>query len=129
MKEEEPPVAELDAEAGFWSFCHYQQEQKSWFLPRPVPDIAPALFNSSFTEFSLPSGDEDFAEVRYEWATESASKEYLRRKPCRIPLPRSFQVMDTVQEGHCSCGRLDSFRLVHGQSVLDEFLALKLSTE
>ena len=33
-----------------------------------------------------------------------------------------FQVMDTVQEGHCSGGRLDSFGLVHRQSFSDQFL-------
>ena len=29
-------------------------------------------------DFSLPTDEEDFAEIRYEWATELVSKEYMR---------------------------------------------------
>ncbi|CAJ1427927.1 unnamed protein product, partial [Effrenium voratum] len=65
--EQQLPVAELD-----------EEEQKLWFLPRPVTDMVPTVFNSTFMDFSLPTDEEDFAEIRYEWATELVSKEYMR---------------------------------------------------
>ena len=70
MKEqpqEQPPVAELD-----------EEEQKLWFLPRPVTDMVSTVFNSTFTDFTIPNEEEDFTEIRYEWATALASKEYMR---------------------------------------------------
>ena len=66
--EEERAMAELD-----------EEELKLWFLPRPVTDLVPSVFNSSFADFTLPSEEEEFQEIRYEWATEMASKEYMRR--------------------------------------------------
>eukprot|EP00931_Biecheleriopsis_adriatica_P068769 TRINITY_DN4267_c0_g1_i1.p1 TRINITY_DN4267_c0_g1~~TRINITY_DN4267_c0_g1_i1.p1 ORF type:complete len:905 (+),score=326.79 TRINITY_DN4267_c0_g1_i1:77-2716(+) len=66
-EETEPPKAELDDE-----------EQKLWFLPRPVTDMASSVFNSTFVDFTLPDDEEDFTEIRYEWATELAGKEYMK---------------------------------------------------
>ncbi|CAL1139253.1 unnamed protein product [Cladocopium goreaui] len=67
QEEEQPPVAELD-----------EEEQKLWFLPRPVTDMVAPVFNSTFADFTLPTDEENFTEIRYEWATELASKEYMR---------------------------------------------------
>ena len=63
MKEqpqEQPPVAELDEEAcagrlfGFWwsglLFWPACQEQKLWFLPRPVTDMVSTVFNSDLPQ-------------------------------------------------------------------------------
>jgi len=69
MKEEpeEPPKAQLD-----------EEEQKLWFLPKPTTDMVSSVFNSTFADFSLPSVDEDFNEIRYEWASEVTAIEYMR---------------------------------------------------
>ena len=55
QEEEQPPVAELDEEA-LWlvplvarmgSIQCVRQEQKLWFLPRPVTDMVAPVFNSN----------------------------------------------------------------------------------
>ncbi|CAE7663171.1 Hnrnpu [Symbiodinium sp. CCMP2592] len=73
MKEEpkeEPeatPVAELD-----------EEESRLWFLPRSTTDMVSVTFNSTFADFTLPDETENFSEIRYEWAGEVASKDYMK---------------------------------------------------
>ncbi|CAE7495637.1 unnamed protein product, partial [Symbiodinium pilosum] len=65
--EEAPPVAELD-----------EEESRLWFLPRTCSDMVSVAFNSTFADFTLPDESENFSEIRYEWAGEVASKDYMK---------------------------------------------------
>jgi len=64
---EAPPVAELD-----------EEESRLWFLPRSTTDMVSVTFNSTFADFTLPDETENFSEIRYEWAGEVASKDYMK---------------------------------------------------
>merc|ERR1712232_895665 len=55
-----------------------EEEVKTWFLPARCPDLSPSVLNSAFGKFTLPSTDEGFDTVNYEWQDSAASREYLR---------------------------------------------------
>jgi len=67
-EEEEPrPIATLT-----------EEEMKSVFRTPEVKDILTNALNASFMNFELPSKDEGFVEIQYEWGNEAASKAYFR---------------------------------------------------
>jgi len=78
-EEKEPKQAELTAE-----------EKAASFLKKPVPDIATFIMSSSFTKFSMPTKEEGFDEIRYDWQAEKESANafgtWARRQKllCRI---------------------------------------------
>merc|ERR1712194_277227 len=72
MKEEEdgdkePPKAELT-----------EEEKNVLFRQRDVKDLLVNVLNSSFAQFSLPTKDEGFSEIHYEWHDEATCKAYFR---------------------------------------------------
>lgn len=67
-KAEEPPAVELT-----------EEEQKVWFRPAKVNDLAAAVVDSSFSSFSLPEGDEGFSEIRWGWQDEAGSRAHLQK--------------------------------------------------
>merc|ERR1712176_1241921 len=66
-KEEDPPKVELDAE-----------EKAQKFLKIRRPDLTFAQVAENFEKFSLPDKAEGFDEIRFSWANDKKSKEYLR---------------------------------------------------
>eukprot|EP00448_Togula_jolla_P040740 CAMPEP_0170645310 /NCGR_PEP_ID=MMETSP0224-20130122/43002_1 /TAXON_ID=285029 /ORGANISM="Togula jolla, Strain CCCM 725" /LENGTH=915 /DNA_ID=CAMNT_0010976499 /DNA_START=64 /DNA_END=2812 /DNA_ORIENTATION=- len=64
----EPPAVELTAE-----------EKKQWFRPPAVPDLAPQVLNKVFGHFTIPSTEEGFDDIRYEWQDAKTSKSYLTK--------------------------------------------------
>merc|ERR1712137_1051609 len=65
--EEEPPKAELT-----------EEEKKFIFRQQEVKDLLMPVLNASFAEFSLPTKDEGFTEIQYEWEKEKDAKAYFR---------------------------------------------------
>jgi len=82
VKKEEPPKADVEMkdkeDDGPRKAELSEEEAKLWFKPQPTSDLTLAATNSSFAHFTIPSKDEGFDEVRYEWQDEAASKAYLR---------------------------------------------------
>lgn len=72
-EEEEPEDTEMRPVAKLT-----ESEKKNWFRKPTTPDLTPWSLSSSFAKFSLPTKDEGFDEVRYEWMTRSKSTEYAR---------------------------------------------------
>jgi len=55
--------------------------EEARFLPREepdVPDISPEALCESYMKFSLPSKEEGFDEVRFEWSQESEASKHMR---------------------------------------------------
>jgi len=67
-KEEEPPAAELT-----------EEEKRTWYSSSGTSDMAAVTLNTSFANFDLPTVDEGFSEIRYDWLDESAAKDYLAK--------------------------------------------------
>merc|ERR1712039_388569 len=65
-KEEEPPKVELDA------------EEKATKFRTKRPDITFQDHDTNFDKFSMPDKAEGFDELRFSWADEKKSKEYLK---------------------------------------------------
>ncbi|CAK0825322.1 unnamed protein product, partial [Prorocentrum cordatum] len=63
----EPPKAELT-----------EEEKRLKFRPVGVPDLLPAVLGSNFGSFSIPTKDEEFDEIVFEWDNEQKATEYLR---------------------------------------------------
>merc|ERR1712048_438125 len=55
-----------------------EEESKTWFIKGGTPDIAQAVLDKSFGDFSIPTKGEGFDDVKFEWQKEKPSKEYLR---------------------------------------------------
>mmetsp|Transcript_24482 Transcript_24482/g.61205 ORF Transcript_24482/g.61205 Transcript_24482/m.61205 type:complete len:878 (+) Transcript_24482:100-2733(+) len=67
-KEEEPPKAELTAE-----------EKKMSFVKRDTKDLTPVVMSASFTKFTLPTKDEGFDDIKYEWTKGAKCDEYVKK--------------------------------------------------
>lgn len=65
--DEPPPKAELT-----------EDELKVKFKVSETKDILMSLLNISYSKFELPSKDEGFTEIQYEWSNEAKAKEYMR---------------------------------------------------
>merc|ERR1712151_91410 len=65
--DEEPPIAELT-----------EEESKIWFMKNTLPDLTANVLENSFGDFGIPTKEEGFDEIKYEWQKEKASKAYLR---------------------------------------------------
>eukprot|EP00930_Biecheleria_cincta_P096740 TRINITY_DN8853_c3_g1_i1.p1 TRINITY_DN8853_c3_g1~~TRINITY_DN8853_c3_g1_i1.p1 ORF type:complete len:858 (+),score=289.12 TRINITY_DN8853_c3_g1_i1:57-2630(+) len=68
MEQEDPPKVELTAE-----------EKSVVFRKLKDSDMSLYLLNTSFTKFSVPTADEGFDEVKYEWAKGSKASEHLKK--------------------------------------------------
>lgn len=55
-----------------------EEEKNLWARTTEVADLSQAALSRSFTSFSLPSSDEGFNEVRYEWRPADESAELLK---------------------------------------------------
>jgi len=55
--------------------------ESTWLLPREndVPDVSEEALAQNYADYTLPSADEGFDEVRYEWFPEKEAKDYLRK--------------------------------------------------
>merc|ERR1712066_129815 len=67
-QEEEPPKAELTAE-----------EKKMSFAKRDTKDLTPVVMSASFTKFTLPTKDDGFDDIKYEWSKGAKCDEYLKK--------------------------------------------------
>lgn len=66
--EEEPfPVVELTPE-----------EKALSFRKKAVPDLAGWVLGTQLTKFAMPSKEEGFAEIRYEWGSEATCTQYFK---------------------------------------------------
>lgn len=66
--EGKPPAAELTAE-----------EKKQWFRKQAAPDLVPYVMSTSFTKFSVPTSDEGFDDINFEWYPADACQDYLKQ--------------------------------------------------
>merc|ERR1719506_181605 len=57
-----------------------------WFCKRETPDMPQQELNLTFTSFSLPSMEEGFDEVRYDWQSSEKAEDHLQRwiKHCKL---------------------------------------------
>ena len=55
-----------------------EEEKACWFKPKTTPDLSHNVLGSAFGNFSIPSKDEGFDAVSFEWQNEVKSKEYLK---------------------------------------------------
>jgi len=67
-EEEPPPTVELT-----------EEEKSQPFRKRPLPDLGAYILSTSFTKFSIPSKEEGFDEVRFDWSKGSDCQEYLKQ--------------------------------------------------
>merc|ERR1712187_111305 len=65
--DEEAPTAELT-----------EEELKAWFPKNNIPDLTPDVLEKYFGDFGVPTKDEGFDDIKYEWQKEKASRAYLR---------------------------------------------------
>merc|ERR1719203_117055 len=65
--EEKPPVAQLSDE-----------EKKQWFRKPIVTDMTSWALSTSFMNFSIPTQDEGFDDVRYQWYRTAKCSEYIK---------------------------------------------------
>ncbi|CAE8651199.1 unnamed protein product [Polarella glacialis] len=82
-KEEQPPNVELTAE-----------EKQMVFRKLATSDLTLFTLNTSFAQFSVPSKEEGFDEVRFEWNKEAKAQEYLKK--WILDLKQSNRVEDIV---------------------------------
>merc|ERR1712129_516234 len=68
MMDETPPKAELT-----------EAEKQTRFRALTVPDISAFVMSASFSCFCIPDKTEGFDDIRYEWANEDGSKDYLKK--------------------------------------------------
>jgi len=69
--EEGPPQVELT-----------EEEKKTWFRtpgPGGTSDLTNAVLSQNFGKFSIPTQDEGFDVIRFEWQDDAGSREYLTR--------------------------------------------------
>merc|ERR1740121_869371 len=67
-KDEKPPKVELTAE-----------EKKQNFMNHELKDLIPPVLNDCFTKFTIPSKDDGFDDVKYEWTKGTKCQEYLKK--------------------------------------------------
>jgi len=67
LAEQQPPKVELTDE-----------ERRTWFVRPPNPDMNPWTLSSTFAKFTLPSKEEGFDDVHYEWLQKTKCTEYLK---------------------------------------------------
>jgi hypothetical protein len=53
------------------------EEKKNNFVKHMVPDLAPHVLGASFAGFTLPTKDEGFDQVNYDWVKEAPAKKYV----------------------------------------------------
>jgi len=82
-EEEQPPKVELTAE-----------EKAMVFRKLATPDLTLYTLNTSFTQFSIPTKEEGFDEVRFEWSKDAKAAEYLKK--WILNLKQSNRVEDLV---------------------------------
>jgi len=54
------------------------EEKSLWFRKPIVPDLSPKDLSHYFPNFSIPSKEEGFEEVKFVWKSEAESREYLK---------------------------------------------------
>merc|ERR1712176_782309 len=55
------------------------EDKKIKFRVSSTPDIAPQIFNTSFQNFSVPTKDEGFDAVRYQWSPDAECETYIKK--------------------------------------------------
>jgi hypothetical protein len=75
-KEADAPMEELPEEVPVELT---EEEKKITFRKSTIPDIAPQTFSKVYSKFELPSKDEGFDSIRYEWQKESECREVLKK--------------------------------------------------
>merc|ERR1712048_869547 len=75
MSEEGPQAQLTEEEKLKWLFKSYWKAH----LPNPVPDIHSTVFSACFGQFTVPSAEEGFDEIIYDWAKEDKAKAYVKK--------------------------------------------------
>eukprot|EP00928_Gymnodinium_smaydae_P053199 TRINITY_DN37243_c0_g1_i1.p1 TRINITY_DN37243_c0_g1~~TRINITY_DN37243_c0_g1_i1.p1 ORF type:complete len:1086 (+),score=373.31 TRINITY_DN37243_c0_g1_i1:89-3346(+) len=75
-KKEEEPAADDEVKVPEVSLS--EEEAKAWYRRGDVPDLSPEVLAHSYANFSLPSEDEGFDEIRYVWAPAKEAGERIR---------------------------------------------------
>jgi len=70
-EEEEPEVEKPDVELT-------EEDKLIFFKPQVVPDVSKATLRASFVKFSLPSKEEGFDAIQFEWQKETAATDYFK---------------------------------------------------
>jgi len=55
------------------------EEKKLWFRKKDIPDMASKEMSAAYPKFSLPSKAEGCDEVKFVWAKEAQSQDYLKK--------------------------------------------------
>lgn len=55
-----------------------EEELNQWFRKSPYADLTQKQISHSFSDFTLPTEDEGFDEIRYEWQGQEESNRYLK---------------------------------------------------
>merc|ERR1711865_915535 len=79
-KKEEAKVEEEPEETECPKVDLTDEELKMFFKPVAVADISSGAMGAAFSQFAIPTKDEGFAEVKYDWQNEKASQEYLKKR-------------------------------------------------
>merc|ERR1712232_958663 len=56
-----------------------KEEQEQWFYKAKTSDISGKEFGKQYTNFSIPTEDEGFDEIRFEWAKAEGCQSYLKK--------------------------------------------------
>eukprot|EP00927_Polykrikos_kofoidii_P067127 TRINITY_DN6263_c4_g1_i1.p1 TRINITY_DN6263_c4_g1~~TRINITY_DN6263_c4_g1_i1.p1 ORF type:complete len:953 (+),score=221.58 TRINITY_DN6263_c4_g1_i1:66-2861(+) len=76
LEDEEEKEEEMDVDPPKVSLT--PEEEAQWFRKGLVSDLTPAAFSSSYLRFTLPDETDGFDEIRHEWLSEVASKDFLK---------------------------------------------------
>merc|ERR1711920_565346 len=55
-----------------------EEEKAMWYRTSEPCDVAPAVLSRCFANYSMPSKDEGFDEIRFVWSKEKACTDQLR---------------------------------------------------
>merc|ERR1712048_1172591 len=55
------------------------EDKKIKFRVTSVPDLAPQVFNTSFQKFSVPTKDEGFDSIKYQWTPDAECEAYVKK--------------------------------------------------
>jgi len=77
MEEAEAAADDLEEEVAVQPVSLTEAEKALSFRKKDVPDLSTKEMSLSFTKFSLPSKEEGFDRIDFEWLPEDKSKEYL----------------------------------------------------
>mmetsp|Transcript_99330 Transcript_99330/g.206907 ORF Transcript_99330/g.206907 Transcript_99330/m.206907 type:complete len:1006 (+) Transcript_99330:164-3181(+) len=99
--DEPAPQVELDDE-----------EKKLWFVKSDVKDLTPVVLSANFANFSLPTKEEGFDAINFEWAKEPKCQEYFKSW---ITSRKLTMRMDGLVPGEWAKERISSFGKAVGQ--------------